>query len=267
MPDPDQSQNPNCSKSGNPADSRQPDPFKAALPYVLPLFAHLLLATLFSSDVAGSYEGDGFEGSEIPTMTRETWQYIGQLGLQAAVAIGFLVYFRKTYFRQFPFRISPVSFLVGAIGVVLWVAVCYPEIEGKLLVMLGFDLSRPGFNPFLIGDDSVRLLFLFVRFSILCLIVPVIEELFVRGWLIRWYDDPDFESVTLSNLSTKALIAASVYGVVAHPMEAVAAFLWFGLVTLMMRRTGNFWDCVVAHAVTNLLLGLYVLKFSAWQLW
>jgi len=34
-----------------------------------------------------------------------------------------------------------------------------------------------------------------------------------------------------------------------------------------MVRTRNFWDCVAAHAVTNLLLGVYIVAAGQWTLW
>jgi hypothetical protein len=52
-----------------------------------------------------------------------------------------------------------------------------------------------------------------------------------------------------------------------HPGELLAAGVWFSLVTLLMVRTKNIWDCVAAHAVTNLLLGIYVVTYGQWQLW
>jgi membrane protease YdiL (CAAX protease family) len=52
-----------------------------------------------------------------------------------------------------------------------------------------------------------------------------------------------------------------------HPGELLAAFVWFSLVTWLMVRTKNIWDCVAAHAVTNLLLGIYVVTQHQWQLW
>jgi CAAX protease family protein len=52
-----------------------------------------------------------------------------------------------------------------------------------------------------------------------------------------------------------------------HPGELLAAFVWFSLVTWLMTRTRNIWDCVAAHAVTNLLLGIYVVTQHQWQLW
>jgi len=53
--------------------------------------------------------------------------------------------------------------------------------------------------------------------------------------------------------------------VLLHPAEMVAAAVWFSLVTWLMLRTRNIWDCVAAHAVTNLLLGIYVVTTGEWQ--
>jgi len=51
---------------------------------------------------------------------------------------------------------------------------------------------------------------------------------------------------------------ATAVAVSLHPAELLAELCWFSLVTWLMVRTRNIWDCVVAHGVTNLLLGLYV---------
>ena len=51
-----------------------------------------------------------------------------------------------------------------------------------------------------------------------------------------------------------------------HPGELAAAFVWFSMITGLMVTTRNIWDCVAAHATTNLLLGIYVVSFNQWQL-
>jgi membrane protease YdiL (CAAX protease family) len=38
------------------------------------------------------------------------------------------------------------------------------------------------------------------------------------------------------------------------------------MVTWLMVRTRNIWDCVVAHALTNLILGIYVVTTGTWRL-
>lgn len=240
------------------------------LPFVLP-FVVFTLISLWQVDVMGSFEGDGFENSPIPTMTPEVWNYIAKLGMQIVVCGGLVFYFRKTYFEHFRLRISPLSVAVGIIGVFLWIGVCYPQLEDQFLGLfpesLVGNLDRPSFNPFMIKNTTALAIFLIARFGILAVIVPLVEELLVRGWLVRWVQNPSWEDVGYKGLTMSALFAASIYGIATHPKEMIAAFLWFGLVTWLMVKTENLWDCVVAHAVTNLLLGIYVLWFSQWHLW
>jgi membrane protease YdiL (CAAX protease family) len=64
-----------------------------------------------------------------------------------------------------------------------------------------------------------------------------------------------------------ALIAGTVVPILLHPAEALAAAAWFSMIHWLYLRTKNIWDCVIAHAVTNLLLGVYVLKYEQWWLW
>lgn len=239
--------------------------FKAAVPFVLPFVVFMVLAT-FVKDIQASYEPDGFGGAP-PAMTRETWRYIAVLSVQIVVCLGLLFHFRKHYVSMFKLDVSSLGIWAGIIGFFLWVGLCYPQLEHPLLELIGMDMSRPGFNPFQIGDDAIRILFLSLRFTVLCLVVPLVEEIFLRGWFVRWCENPSWKEVQLQDLGTWGLLAASVYGVLSHPVEAIAAFAWFGLVTLVVRKTGNLWDAVVAHAITNSMLGIYVLMYGQWQLW
>ncbi len=180
-----------------------------------------------------------------------------------AVTTLLVLLFGWGYFRA-PLRISWLSFVVGVVGVVLWVALAYLYER-----YFGSITERTGFNPFekLKDDPTWMWTFLGIRFFGLVIIVPLIEEFFVRGWLMRWVDDPDWDEVPLGQATPKAWIAPTVYGLVAHLTEPLAAVVWFSLVSWLYKKTGSIWDCVVAHAVTNLLLGLYIVKFGAWHLW
>ena len=64
-----------------------------------------------------------------------------------------------------------------------------------------------------------------------------------------------------------AVVVGTAVPMLMHPGELLAAFVWFSLVTWLMVRTKNIWDCVAAHAMTNLLLGIYVVTQHQWQLW
>ena len=178
----------------------------------------------------------------------------------------------KLYLREFPFQIDRWGWLVGVFGGVLWIVACGLNIEPRLLNSLGFSETavgaRAGVDPFeLYESNAYRWTFFAFRFTLLVVVVPIAEELFLRGFLIRVIDSDDWAEQPLDQIGKAGLIAGTVYGVLTHPSEFVAAALWFSLITLLMVRTGRFWNCVLAHAITNLILGLYLCYTHNWQLW
>jgi CAAX prenyl protease-like protein len=94
----------------------------------------------------------------------------------------------------------------------------------------------------------------------------VIEEFFLRGFLMRFVVKPEWWTVPFGQVTRTAAIVGTVYGIITHPAELLAAAAWFSLVTWLMVKTRNIWDCVMAHAVTNLLLGVYVVISGHWRL-
>ena len=68
-------------------------------------------------------------------------------------------------------------------------------------------------------------------------------------------------------LESAAAIIGTAVPMLTHPGELLAAAVWFSLVTWLMFRTKNIWDCVAAHAVTNLLLGIWIMYSKQWGFW
>jgi uncharacterized protein len=170
------------------------------------------------------------------------------------------------------FRINAISPLVGIIGVVLWVGICKLDLEQKLLVPIGFGKlvslgERPGFNPLeQIKDNPAWAYgFLAIRLFGLAILVPIIEEFFLRVFLVRFVMDVDWFKIPFGKVDRLGLITSIAFPILMHPAEIFAAAAWFGMITWLMLRTRNIWDCVAAHAVTNALLGAYVLTTGEWQ--
>lgn len=187
-----------------------------------------------------------------------------------AITSALLIFFASLYVQHFPISFSWLAVLVGVAGVVIWIGLCNLGLETKILeLFLGEAKSvRSQFNPFSqLESGWQQISFLGVRFLGLVLIVPICEELFLRGFLMRFVESPSWWNVQLARLSTRTLLVAPIYGVATHPTEALAAIVWFSLVTWLVQQTGKFWDAVLAHAITNMLLGLYVCTYSQWQLW
>jgi len=181
-------------------------------------------------------------------------------------------------YREFPFRISPLAILVGVVGIFVWIGLCSLNVEQRFLVPLlqpiGLDGligagTRSGFNPLeqLAARPALAWSFLAVRFLGLVVVVAVIEEFFLRGFLMRFVVDPDtWPEIPFGRITATAAVAGTLVPMLMHPAELLAAAVWFSMVTWLMVRTRNIWDCVAAHAVTNLLLGIYVVCTGEWHL-
>ena len=128
--------------------------------------------------------------------------------------------------------------------------------------------ERSAFNPLeqLTGTPVWAYVFLAIRFTGLALVVPVIEEFFLRGFLMRYVMHANWWQVPFGQVNRTAVILGTAVAMLMHPGELLAALVWFSMVTWLMVRTRNIWDCVMAHAVTNLLLGIYVVTTGNWQL-
>lgn len=188
-----------------------------------------------------------------------------------------VVFFARAILKQFPIR--PTRFaadkwglITGFLGAVLWIGICHLQLESGMLSLLNLPTTwlpeRDGVNPFAIYTAGVPLItFLMLRFVLLAVCVPVAEELFLRGFVMRAVESEDWTDLPLGKIQRFGLISGTVYGVASHPGEVFAAAVWFSLVTWLMVRTGKFWNCVLAHAVTNLILGIYVCYSGQWSLW
>ena len=110
-------------------------------------------------------------------------------------------------------------------------------------------------------------LMLVLRTGRATLLVPVIEELFWRGWLPRWLQSSRFDRIPLGQYTPLAFWATAVLFAAEHgPFWEVGlisgiAYNWW------MRRTRSLGDLMIAHAATNLALSLYVTATGRWGFW
>lgn len=227
--------------------------------YVLPLVVFMLLGSLEPNDPEKPLELLGFS---IPYAAYPLI-YILKIAItmvaMAAVWPGY---------RQFAWRVSPWALLVGGAGVVAWVGLSKLGLEARLWPLLGLGEfgRRTAFDPTQHWPDQPLLAyeFLAIRFWGLAVIVPIIEEFFLRGFVMRFVVAERWWQVPFGTLTPMAAAVGTVLPMAMHPAELLAAAIWFSLVTWLMWRTKNIWDCVVAHGVTNLLLGLWVLYSGDW---
>ena len=127
-------------------------------------------------------------------------------------------------------------------------------------------MGRLTFDPTPLQGSAWWPAFLAVRLYGLALMVPVMEEIFWRSFLLRYLARTDFESLPVGTFSAFSLTVMLAASAVAHPewLVAVLASLAYAL---WMRQSRSLFGAILAHSTTNAALGAYVLRTGEWQYW
>jgi hypothetical protein len=237
-------------------------------PWIAPVLPLAIFSLVGSLEPSRDHVGGQAIGLAIPYAAYPLVYTVKIALTLAAVAIVFPGYPRPLR------RPSLVALAVGALGIAVWVGLWRLGIDRKLFSMCGVgwvaDMgARPAFNPFeALGDrPAVLWAFLAVRLAGLVAVVPLVEEFFLRGFLMPLLVADDWWKVPFGRVNAAAVAVSLILPALTHPAEMLSAVAWFGMVTWLMVKTRNFWDCVAAHALTNLLLGIYVVAAGQWSLW
>lgn len=105
-----------------------------------------------------------------------------------------------------------------------------------------------------------------VRWIGAALVVPVMEELFWRSFLMRWIERPQWETVPPQRVGLRAVVLSTFVFMLAHTLWLAAIVAGLAYAWLYI-RTGTLWAPVIAHAVTNGALGMWVVATGQWQFW
>jgi len=159
-----------------------------------------------------------------------------------------------------------VSVLVGVAIFLLWIApdLLFPQYRSFFL----FDNSVVGTARSSLTETARHdVPVLFLRTLRAVAIVPIVEELFWRGWLMRWVINNDFERVPLGAYSALSFWAVALLFASEHGpywdvgLVAGILFNWW------MIRTKSLGDLILAHAVANACLSGYVIAAGKWEYW
>lgn len=198
------------------------------------------------------------------------WLYLAKTLLGAAML--WVVWDAVTECR---WAVSWEAVVMGVGVFALWVGLDgqYPPL-GDLLAKVGIGKASdpsnlpPPWNPFAqFGSGSALAWgFLIVRIAGSTLVVPPLEETFYRSFLYRYLANPKWEAIPLNRWNPMAFfVTCGVFGLVHNEWLAgiLCGMAYQGLV-LRKNRLG---DAMTAHAITNFLLGIWVVTRSAWNFW
>ncbi len=154
---------------------------------------------------------------------------------------------------------------IGLLALALWVSPLAYVVES----FHPASKRTPGFDPAFFGASGwPYFLNIGVRFVRMVIIVPLVEEIFWRGFLLRWFIDSDFLKVPFGTFQWKSFSIVTLFFMLEHtPPDWPAALLTGVLFNFVAIRTRSLSSCVLVHAITNLGLGLYILQTGKTGFW
>ena len=178
---------------------------------------------------------------------------------QTVACAGVLAYFRPRY-RLGPPRKPWLAAAIGLLAFALWVS---PQ------VILHQPARLAGFDPGLFaGRPLPYWTEMAMRFLRLVIVVPLLEEIFWRGFLLRFLINEDFEAVPFGTYGHIANAVVAIGFMLEHSSQDWPAALATGLLyNGVAFRTRSLSSCVLAHALTNALLGAYIMMTGQWGFW
>jgi len=183
------------------------------------------------------------------------WIYIGKTLVGA-----WLIWEMRGLVPEMRWEVSTEAIAVGVAVCVMWV---------------GIDnfYSHPGagdppWNPrSQFGEHStLALVFIWGRILGSTIVVPPLEEIFFRSFLYRYFVRTDFLNMPFSRFHPTSFIVTSAIFGFEHSQWLAGILCGFAYQWLAISKN-RVADSIVAHAITNFLLGLWVLSQGAWKFW
>lgn len=226
----------------------------AAPPRIVP-FA-LFMAFIALESVIG-WLGGASSSPAAETSLWSLWLY----PVRTAVVLGSLVYLWSAYTELHHPLIASwqegIFVLLVGVGVYLaWVRMDWSwAMQGQ----------PAGYNPLQAGAGAAMVLVV-IRIFGAAVVVPIMEELFWRSFLMRFLVKSPFSSVPLGTFTPLSFGATVLLFGLEHHLW-LAGMMAGMAYNLLLYRTRRLWPCILAHALTNLMLGVHVLLTGEWQWW
>lgn len=189
------------------------------------------------------------------------WNHI----LRLLVVTPIVLFCSRKMFSARP--VQPVaSILVGIVVFALWVGpdLLFPEYRHHWLLS---NSITGAYDPVGTIEANRTPVYMLLRILVSVLLVPVIEELFWRGFVMRILIKSDFLSVPMGTYAREAFWITAILFAVEHGAYWDVGLLAGIAYNAWLVRTRSLADTILAHAVTNGLLAVYVIVLGKWVYW
>jgi uncharacterized protein len=172
-----------------------------------------------------------------------------------------LIWQARPFVEEMRWKISAEAVAVGIAVAAIWIGLdgLYPRLAKAEATWNPKDQYGPG--------SAIAWFYILVRIGGSSIVVPPIEEIFYRSFLYRYFVKLDFRAMPFSRFHPLSFVVTSLIFGFMHPDRWLAGILcglaYQGL-TVHKNRLG---DAMTAHAITNFLLGIWVVTRNDWSFW
>jgi CAAX prenyl protease-like protein len=197
--------------------------------------------------------------------------------VQTLVTLALLVHYWKNYTFSWSWQWNLTAVLFGVVGIACWLlpTALYDHwgLTGNtsgMLKLLGVAARTDGFDPGIFSHPAAWWTAVIFRFLRAVVVVALVEEIFWRGFLMRFVCawDGDCWQQPFGRATWKSYLIITGLFMAAHaPTDYAAAFVFGSLTYLLCVWSKSLGACVVMHATANLLMGLYIMAYGKFGLW
>ena len=197
--------------------------------------------------------------------------------IQTVVCLVVLGFFWKHY----EFRWSNgvwIGAVAGLVGIGFWLlpTTLYDHLgmtgkpDGFFEKLTGLAPRKEGFDPEVFEHPAAYWSSLILRFLRAVVVVALVEEIFWRGFLMRFLLDMDgnYWKVPFGKPAWISFVVVTLAFVLAHaPIDYLGAVVYGALTYGVAVWTRSLLACVVMHGVANATMGAYALAYDKLGVW
>ena len=247
------------------------DPEQLTRAHVVPFVVFMVFMILLQL-VGGFIE---WKHPDAPWWRQDPAQFV--YPIQTLVTLGFLIRYWSDFTFNWSVKWALVGVVFGAVGIGFWLlpTALYDAwgMTGKaegVLKFLGFAARKEGFDPGLFQNPIAYWASLVFRVFRAAVIVALVEEIFWRGFLMRFVCDweGDYWKQPFGRARWISYGVVTGLFMAAHaPVDYAGAFIYGSLTYLLCVWSKNLGACVIMHGTANFLMGLYIMRTGNYGLW
>ena len=172
------------------------------------------------------------------------------------LVVGALLYQYRANYTFLKAKLTVLPVLVGILVFGVWIILIPPDLE------LGTQFETSLFS----ASPVITVLWLLFRIVGTSVMVPILEELAFRGFMqpqLQSYAHDKLDLPRIASIFFAIALTSLAFGLMHSEWIAGSiAGVFYGLLRAWRNRVG---DAIVAHAVTNFILAMYVLLSGYWS--